>query len=225
MVLRDAMVGTGQLPKFEEDAFKTADEDLFLIPTAEVPVTNIHREEILDADALPKRYVAFSACFRREAGSYGRDTHGLTRLHQFQKVEMVQVVDAESSEEAHQGLTGHAEAVLQALGLPYRVVELCSGDLGFSAQRCYDLEVWLPGQRCWREISSCSNFGEFQARRASIRYRPAAGEKPRFAHTLNGSGLAIGRTVMAILEHYQRADGSVQVPEVLVPYMRIDVIA
>ena len=225
LVLRDAMVGTGQLPKFEEDAFKTADEELFLIPTAEVPVTNIHREEILEADALPRRYVAFSACFRREAGSYGRDTHGLTRLHQFQKVEMVQVTDAESSEEAHQRLTGHAEAVLQALGLPYRVVELCTGDLGFSAQRCYDLEVWLSGQKCWREISSCSNFGEFQARRAGIRYRPAPGEKPRYAHTLNGSGLAIGRTVMAILEHYQQADGSVKVPEVLVPYMRTDTIA
>jgi seryl-tRNA synthetase len=213
------MIGTGQLPKFEEDAFKTADEDLFLIPTAEVPVTNIHREEILEADALPRRYVAFSSCFRREAGSYGRDTHGLTRLHQFQKVEMVQVTTAESSEEAHQQLTGHAEVVLQALGLPYRVVELCAGDLGFSAKRCYDLEVWLSGQKCWREISSCSNFGDFQARRASIRYRPAPGEKPRYAHTLNGSGLAIGRTLMAILEHYQQADGTVRVPEALTSYM------
>ena len=225
LVLRDAMVGTGQLPKFEEDAFKTADEELFLIPTAEVPVTNIHREEILDGDTLPRRYVAFSACFRREAGSYGRDTHGLTRLHQFQKVEMVQVTTAESSEALHQELTAHAETVLQALGLPYRVVELCSGDLGFSAQRCYDLEVWLMGQKCWREISSCSNFGDFQARRASIRYRPAAGEKPRYAHTLNGSGLAIGRTVMALLEHYQQADGSVRIPEALQPYMGTDRIA
>ncbi len=186
LVLRDAMVGTGQLPKFEADAFKTADEELFLIPTAEVPVTNIHRDEILDSDALPKRYVAFSACFRREAGSYGRDTHGLTRLHQFQKVEMVQITTADSSEAVHQQLTGHAETVLQALGLPYRVVELCTGDLGFSAQRCYDLEVWLSGQQCWREISSCSNFGDFQARRAGIRYRPGPGEKPRYAHTLNG---------------------------------------
>jgi len=225
LVLRDAMIGTGQLPKFEEDAFKTEDQDLFLIPTAEVPVTNIHREEILDAEKLPCRYVAFSSCFRREAGSYGRDTHGLTRLHQFQKVELVQVTKAEDSLEAHQELTGHAEAVLQALGLTYRVVELCAGDLGFSAQRCYDLEVWLPGQKCWREISSCSNFGDFQARRASIRYRPAPGEKPRYAHTLNGSGLAIGRTLMAILEHYQRADGTVAVPEVLIPYMGTDTIA
>lgn len=225
LVLRDAMVGTGQFPKFEEDAFKTADDDLFLIPTAEVPVTNIHREEILDAADLPRRYVAFSACFRREAGSYGRDTHGLTRLHQFQKVEMVEITTQDASADAHQRLTGHAEAVLQALGLPYRVVDLCSGDLGFSAQRCYDLEVWLSGQKCWREISSCSNFGDFQARRASIRYRPAPGEKPRFAHTLNGSGLAIGRTVMALLEHYQQADGTIAIPEALQPYMGTDRIA
>jgi len=224
LVLRDAMVGTGQLPKFEEDAFKTADDELFLIPTAEVPVTNIHREEILEADELPRRYVAFSSCFRREAGSYGRDTHGLTRLHQFQKVEMVQVTTAESSQEAHERLTGHAEAVLQALGLPYRVVELCTGDLGFAAQRCYDLEVWLSGQKCWREISSCSNFGDFQARRARIRYRPAPGEKPRYAHTLNGSGLAIGRTLMAILEHYQQADGTVRIPDALTSYMGTDQI-
>ena len=225
LVLRDAMIGTGQLPKFEEDAFKTVDDELFLIPTAEVPVTNIHRDEILDAADLPRRYVAFSACFRREAGSYGKDTHGLTRLHQFQKVELVQVTTAETSDEAHQRLTGQAETVLQALGLPYRVVELCTGDLGFSAQRCYDLEVWLPGQNCWREISSCSSFGDFQARRAGIRYRPAPGEKPRYAHTLNGSGLAIGRTVMAVLEHYQQADGSVVVPEVLRPYMGTDRIS
>ncbi len=225
LVLRDAMIGTGQLPKFEEDAFKTEEQDLFLIPTAEVPVTNIHREEILDADDLPRSYVAFSSCFRREAGSYGRDTHGLTRLHQFQKVELVKVTRAEDSLDAHEALTRHAEAVLQALGLTYRVVELCTGDLGFSAQRCYDLEVWLPGQKCWREISSCSNFGDFQARRAGIRYRPAQGEKPRYAHTLNGSGLAIGRTLMAILEHYQNADGSVSVPEVLIPYMGTERIA
>jgi len=225
LVLRDAMIGTGQLPKFEDDAFKTSTDELFLIPTAEVPVTNIHREEILDAADLPRRYVAFSACFRREAGSYGKDTHGLTRLHQFQKVELVQITTQEASQDAHERLTGQAEAVLQALGLPYRVVDLCTGDLGFCAQRCYDIEVWLPGQQYWREISSCSNFGDFQARRASIRYRPAPGEKPRFAHTLNGSGLAIGRTVMALLEHYQQADGSIHIPDVLQPYMGTDRIA
>ena len=187
-----------------------------------MPVTNIHREEILDAEVLPRRYVAFSSCFRREAGSYGKDTKGLTRLHQFQKVEMVQITAPEDSAAAHDALTGHAEAVLQALGLPDRVVDLCSGDLGFSAQRCYDLEVWLSGQRCWREISSCSNFGDFQARRAGIRYRPAPGEKPRYAHTLNGSGLAIGRTLMAIIENYQQADGTVLIPEALQPYMGTD---
>ena len=222
LVLRDAMIGTGQLPKFEEDAFKTAEDDLFLIPTSEVPVTNIHREEILDGADLPRRYVAFSSCFRREAGSYGKDTHGLTRLHQFQKVELVQITTQEASADAHERLTGQAEAVLQALGLPYRVVDLCTGDLGFCAQRCYDLEVWLPGQKSWREISSCSNFGDFQARRAGIRYRPAPGDKPRYAHTLNGSGLAIGRTVMALLEHYQQADGSIAIPDVLQPYMGTD---
>jgi seryl-tRNA synthetase len=222
LVLRDAMIGTGQLPKFEEDAFKTAEDDLFLIPTSEVPVTNIHREEILDGADLPRCYVAFSSCFRREAGSYGKDTHGLTRLHQFQKVELVQITTQEASADAHERLTGQAEAVLQALGLPYRVVDLCTGDLGFCAQRCYDLEVWLPGQKSWREISSCSNFGDFQARRAGIRYRPAPGDKPRYAHTLNGSGLAIGRTVMALLEHYQQADGSIAIPDVLQPYMGTD---
>lgn len=221
LVNRASMTGTGQLPKFEEDAFSCGDDDLFLIPTAEVPVTNLHREQILEADQLPIRYAAYSACFRREAGSYGRDTAGLTRLHQFQKVELVQFTREEDAAEAHQALTGHAEKVLQALGLPYRVVELCAGDLGFSAQRCYDLEVWLAGQKMWREISSCSHFGEFQARRAGIRYRPAKGEKPRFVHTLNGSGLAIGRTVMALLEHGQRPDGSVDIPDALQPYMGV----
>jgi seryl-tRNA synthetase len=220
LVSRESMTGTGQLPKFEEEAFKTKDEDLFLIPTAEVPVTNLHRGEILDADRLPIRYVAYSACFRREAGSYGKETRGLTRLHQFQKVELVHLTRPEDSGAAHEALTRAAEAVLQALGLPYRVVALCTGDLGFGAAKCYDLEVWLAGQGAWREISSCSNFRDFQARRANIRYRPAAGEKPRHVHTLNGSGLAIGRTVVALLEHYQESDGTVVVPEALRPYMR-----
>jgi seryl-tRNA synthetase len=224
LVSRDSMIGTGQLPKFEEDAFRTEPDDLFLIPTAEVPVTNMYRGQMLDAGELPMSYAAYSACFRREAGSYGKDTRGLTRLHQFQKVELVHFARPEESEALHEALTGHAEAVLQALELPYRVLELCAGDLGFAAQRCFDLEVWLPGQSMWREISSCSNFGAFQARRAGIRYRPAPGEKPRFVHTLNGSGLAIGRTVMAILEVHQRADGSVAIPAALQPYMRVDEI-
>lgn len=219
LVLRESMVGTNQLPKFEEDAFQTAPDGLFLIPTAEVPVTNMHREEILDFERLPIKYAAYSSCFRREAGSHGRDTRGLTRLHQFQKVELVQFATPEGSADAHEALVGHAERVLQALNLPYRVMDLCAGDMGFGARRCYDLEVWLPAQKMWREISSCSNFGEFQARRAGIRYRPAVGEKPRFVHTINGSGLAIGRTVMAILENYQRPDGSVDLPEVLWPFM------
>ena len=224
LVLRDSMVGTGQLPKFEEDAFRTEPDDLFLVPTAEVPVTNMHREQILDADLLPRRYAAYSSCFRREAGSYGKGTRGLTRLHQFQKVELVHFVRPEDSAKAHEQLTAHAEAILQLLGLPYRVVALCGGDLGFSAQRCYDLEVWLPGQQCWREISSCSNFGDFQARRASIRYRPGPGEKPRHVHTLNGSALAIGRTVMALLEVHQQADGSIALPEALWQGMGTQVI-
>ncbi len=219
LVLRESMVGTNQLPKFEEDAFVTAPDGLFLIPTAEVPVTNMHREEILDVERLPIEYAAFLVGFRREAGSHGRDTRRLTRLHQFQKVELVQFATPEGSAAAHEALVGHAERVLQLLNLPYRVVDLCAGDMGFGARRCYDLEVWLPAQKMWREISSCSNFGDFQARRAGIRYRPAVGEKPRFVHTINGSGLAIGRTVMAILENYQREDGSVDVPEVLWPFM------
>lgn len=218
LVLRHCMEGTGQLPKFEEDAFATTDGH-FLIPTAEVPVTNLHRESILEEAELPRKYCAYSACFRREAGSYGKDTKGLTRLHQFQKVELVQFTKPEESHEALEALTGHAEVILQKLGLHYRVMSLCSGDLGFSSQKTYDLEVWLPGQNRYREISSCSNFGDFQARRAGIRYRPEDGGKPRFAHTLNGSGLAIGRTVMAIMENYQRADGSLEVPEALRPYM------
>lgn len=224
IVRREAMIGTGQLPKFEEDAYRIEPDDLFLIPTAEVPVTNVFREQILEASDLPKRFAAFSPCFRREAGSYGRDVKGLTRVHQFQKVELVHFTRPEDSEATHQALVGHAEAVLQALELPYRVVELCGGDLGFTASRCYDLEVWLPVQRRWREISSCSNFLDFQARRADIRYRPEPGAKPQYVHTLNGSGLAIGRTVMAILEAHQTADGGVSVPERLRPYMRVDAI-
>jgi len=225
IVRRDAMTGTGQLPKFEEDAYRIEPDDLFLIPTAEVPVTNMLREQVLEASDLPARYVAFSPCFRREAGSYGREVKGLTRVHQFQKVELVHFTSPETSEQVHQELVSHAEAVLQALDLPYRVMSLCGGDLGFAASKCYDIEVWLPVQKRWREISSCSNFLDFQARRADIRYRPEPGAKPQFVHTLNGSGLAIGRTVMALLERYQNADGTVTVPEVLRPYMRVDTIA
>ena len=218
LVSRHTMEGTGQLPKFADDAFE-ADEDLFLIPTSEVPVTNLHRGEILDGEDVPKHYTAFSACYRKEAGSYGRDVKGLMRLHQFQKVELVKLCAPESSFDELESMVKNAEAVLQKLGLPYRVVELCTGDLGFSAARTYDIEVWLPGQSKYREISSCSNCTDFQARRANIRYRPARGEKPRFVHTLNGSGLAIGRTVVALLENYQNADGTIRIPEVLQPYM------
>lgn len=224
IVRREAMVGTGQLPKFGDDAYRIEPDDLFLIPTAEVPVTNMYREQMLDATQVPARFCAFSPCFRREAGSYGKDVKGLTRVHQFQKVELVHFATPEGSQEAHEQLVGHAEAVLKALGLAYRVVDLCGGDLGFGASRCYDIEVWLPVQKRWREISSCSNFLDFQARRAEIRYRPEPGAKPRYVHTLNGSGLAIGRTVMAILEVYQNADGTVTVPEALRPYMRVDTI-
>lgn len=223
LVNRDSMVGTGQLPKFEDDAFKTREAEVkdekFLIPTAEVPVTNLYRDEILEADRLPILHTAWTPCFRREAGSYGKDTKGLIRQHQFHKVELVKFVRPEDSEEELEKLTRDAEEILQRLGLHYRVVALCTGDLGFSARKTYDLEVWLPGQNAYREISSCSNFGDFQARRAQIRYRPAKGEKPRLVHTLNGSGLAIGRTVVAILEQYQRADGSVEIPEALRPWL------
>ncbi|MBU1432085.1 serine--tRNA ligase [Myxococcota bacterium] len=219
LVNAESMEGTGQFPKFREDAFELERDGLSLIPTAEVPVTNLHRDEILELASLPVKYTAYTPCFRREAGSYGRDTRGLIRQHQFQKVELVQFTRPEDSEAAHEALTGHAEAILQALGLHYRVVDLCAGDLGFSAQRTYDLEVWLPGQGAYREISSCSNFGDFQARRAAIRYRPEGGEKPQLVHTLNGSGLAIGRTVVAILENYQQADGGVLIPEALQKYM------
>jgi seryl-tRNA synthetase len=219
LVNRDTMTGTGQLPKFEEDLFRVSEPDLFLIPTAEVPVTNIHREEILERKQLPIRYVAYTPCFRREAGSYGQDVRGLIRQHQFNKVELVKFTEPEHSYAELEKLLADAEAVLQQLQLPYRVVELCTGDLGFAAAKTYDLEVWLPGQTAYREISSCSNFEDFQARRAQIRYRKEAKGKPIFVHTLNGSGLAVGRTLVAVLENYQQKDGSVVIPEVLRFYM------
>ena len=214
-----SMTGTGQLPKFAEDAFRVEGTDYYLIPTAEVPVTNLHRDEILDGAELPLYYVAYSACFRAEAGAHGRDTRGLIRQHQFNKVELVKFVKPEESMEELEKLVADAEKVLQLLGLPYRVVLICSGDLGFSAAKKYDLEVWMPAAVRYREVSSCSNFLDFQARRAGIRYRPAPGQKTSFVHTLNGSGLAIGRTVAAILENFQQEDGSVLIPEVLRPYM------
>jgi len=216
---RRSFLGTGNLPKFEEDLFHIADSDYYLIPTAEVPVTNIHQDEILLEGELPIRYVAYTPCFRREAGSHGQDTRGLIRLHQFNKVELVKFVEPESSYEELESLTRDAEEVLQQLGIHYRVVALCTGDMGFSAAKTYDIEAWLPGQGLYREISSCSNFEDFQARRAAIRYRPGGKGKARFVHTLNGSGLAVGRTVVAILENCQQADGSVRIPEVLRPYM------
>ncbi|WP_027086645.1 serine--tRNA ligase [Cohnella panacarvi] len=219
IVNRDSLVGTGQLPKFAEDLFKLEGTDYFLIPTAEVPVTNIHRDEILSVESLPKRFVAFSGCFRSEAGAAGRDTRGLIRQHQFNKVELVQLVAPDQSYDVLEQLTGHAERVLQLLGLPYRVLALCTGDMGFGSAKTYDIEVWIPSAGTYREISSCTNFEDFQARRAAIRYRPESGAKPEFVHTLNGSGLALGRTVAAILENYQQADGSVIIPEALRPYM------
>jgi len=219
MVNRASMTGTGQLPKFEDDLFHAEGTDLFLIPTAEVPVTNIHREEILPVDQLPLSYTAYTPCFRKEAGSHGRDTRGLIRQHQFSKVELVKFVRPEDSDRELDSLLAHAEAVLQKLELPYRVMDLCTGDIGFSAARTFDIEVWLPGQECYREISSCSTFTDFQARRASIRFRREEGAKPELVHTLNGSGLAVGRTLVAILENFQQADGSVVIPEVLRPYM------
>lgn len=218
LVNRNSMTGTGQLPKFQEDAFLIEEWDYFLIPTAEVPVTNYHSNEILQANELPKKYVAYSACFRSEAGSAGRDTRGLIRQHQFNKVELVQFVKPDESYEALEQLTNQAEKVLQLLELPYRVMSMCTGDLGFTAAKKYDIEVWVPTQNTYREISSCSNFEDFQARRAGIRYRNEAG-KLEYVHTLNGSGLAVGRTVTAILENNQQEDGSVVVPKVLRPYM------
>ncbi|MFO0586308.1 MAG: serine--tRNA ligase [Polyangiaceae bacterium] len=236
MVKGSALFGTGQLPKFEEDLFKTrkkgsatgdasdSDLELYLIPTAEVPVTNLHADEILDGARLPIAYCAYTPCFRSEAGSHGKDVRGLIRQHQFDKVELVRFTTPETSEENHELLTANAEEVLKRLKLHFRTVVLCTADLGFGAQKTYDIEVWLPGQNCYREISSCSNYGDFQARRGQIRYRADAKAKPRLAHTLNGSALAVGRTVIAILEQYQQADGSVVVPEVLRPLMNCEVI-
>jgi seryl-tRNA synthetase len=219
LVNRAAMTGTGQLPKFEEDLFRIESPELFLIPTAEVPLTNIHRDEMLDREQLPVKYTAYTPCFRREAGSYGQDVRGLIRQHQFNKVELVKLAEPENSYDELEKMVQDAEEVLRRLGLPYRVVELCTGDLGFAAAKTYDLEVWLPGQAAYREISSCSNCEEFQARRAQIRYRKEARGKPIFVHTLNGSGLAVGRTLVAVLENYQQKDGTVAVPEALRPYM------
>ena len=221
LVARQSLVGTGQLPKFEADLFRvvSGESEFFLIPTAEVPVTNLAREAILEANTLPRKYAAHTPCFRSEAGSYGKDTRGMVRQHQFEKVELVQVVRPEDSYAALEELTGHAEKVLQGLGLPYRVVALCSGDVGFGSAKTYDIEVWLPGQQKYREISSCSNCGAFQARRMQARWRNPATGKPEPVHTLNGSGVAVGRALVAVLENYQQADGSVRVPDVLKPYM------
>lgn len=224
MVNRVSMTGTGQLPKFEEDAFKVTNNGYFLIPTAEVPVTNLHRDEILDGDSLPIKYCAYSACFRAEAGSAGRDTRGLIRQHQFNKVELVKFADPEKSYEELESLTNDAEKLLQGLNIPYRVVTLSTGDLGFSSAKTYDIEVWMPSYNRYVEISSCSNFEDYQARRANIKFRRNPKDKPEFVHTLNGSGLAVGRTVAAILENYQNADGSVTIPDALKCYMGIDKI-
>lgn len=219
-----SLEATGQLPKFAEESFKCQDDDLWLSPTAEVPLTNLYRDEILNADDLPIHHCAYTPCFRREAGSYGKDTRGLIRLHQFNKVELVKVVHPEQSEAEHQKLVENAEAILQALKLPYRVIELCTGDLGFSANKCYDLEVWLPSAGTYREISSCSNCGDFQARRGNIRFKEKGKKGTQYVHTLNGSGLAIGRTMAAVLENYQLADKTVQVPEALQPYLKREVL-
>ena len=219
MVNRTTMTGTGQLPKFEEELFKVEGTDYFLIPTAEVPVTNIHQDEVLEEKVLPLYYTAYTPCFRKEAGSYGKDTRGLIRQHQFNKVELVKFTKPESSYDELEKLLSDAEEVLKRLRLPYRVVSLCTGDLGFSASKTYDIEVWLPGQDTFKEISSCSNFEDFQARRAKIRYRISGKSKTEYVHTLNGSGLAVGRTLVAILENYQQADGSVVIPEVLRSYL------
>ena len=219
MVHRNSMVGTGQLPKFEEDAFKVANTEYFMVPTAEVPVTNMHRDEILDGEKLPLKYCAYTACFRAEAGSAGRDTRGLIRQHQFNKVELVKFTKPEDSYAELEKLVNDAESVLKLLKLPYRVVKICIGDLGFTAAMKYDIEVWMPSYNRFVEISSCSNFEDFQARRANIKYKNSVKEKAQLVHTLNGSGVAIGRTVAAILENYQNEDGSVTVPEILRPYM------
>ena len=215
----DSCIGTGQLPKFEEDLFQIKEHSLYLIPTAEVPVTNIVRDEIINNDQLPKKFVCHSPCFRSEAGSYGKDTRGMIRQHQFEKVEMVQLVKPETSYAVLEELVSHAEDILQKLELPYRVVTLCGGELGFSAAKTYDIEVWLPSQNKYREISSCSNFEDFQARRMKARWRNPETNKPELLHTLNGSGLAVGRTLIAIMENYQNKDGSITIPNILRPYM------
>jgi len=221
IVNSDSLRGTGQLPKFEDDLFKLhAEHELYLIPTAEVPVTNIVRDMIVNDSDMPRKYVCHTPCFRSEAGSYGKDTRGMIRQHQFEKVELVQIVRADNAEAAHEELTSHAEAVLKQLQLPYRVVSLCAGDIGFSASKTYDLEVWVPSQNCYREISSCSNFNDFQARRLKARWRNPQTGKPELVHTVNGSGLAVGRTLVAIMENYQQADGSIRIPKVLHNYMR-----
>ncbi|KAM3098475.1 serine--tRNA ligase [Phormidesmis sp. 146-35] len=219
LVNSQSLTATSQLPKFAEESFKCSEDDLWLIPTAEVPVTNLYREEVLSSEVLPIRHCSYTPCFRREAGSYGRDTRGLIRLHQFNKVELVKIVHPGTSEQEHQTLVQNAEAILEALKLPYRTIELCTGDLGFGAAKCYDLEVWLPAAGTYREISSCSNFLDFQARRGSIRFKEAGQKGTQFVHTLNGSGLAVGRTMAAILENYQQPDGTVCLPEVLQPYL------
>lgn len=224
MVNRDTMTGTGQLPKFEAELFKIADPEYFLIPTAEVPITNLHRQEILSEEQLPIYYTAYTPCFRREAGSYGKDVRGLIRQHQFNKVELVKFTKPENSYDELEGLTADAEDILQKLKLPYRKIVLCTGDLGFASAKTYDLEVWLPAQQRYREISSCSNFEDFQARRANIRFKREGKKGTEFVHTLNGSGLAVGRTVVAILENYQQKDGSVLIPDVLVQYMNAEII-
>jgi seryl-tRNA synthetase len=215
----ESLTGTGNLPKFEEDLFKLSDTDYYMVPTAEVPVTNIHRDEIIPAEMLPIKYTAYTPCFRKEAGSYGKDVHGIIRQHQFNKVELVRFADPENSYEELETLTADAARILELLGIPYRVVVLCTGDMGFSSAKTYDLEVWVPSEGRYREISSCSNFEAFQARRANIRYRKSKGSKPAYLHTLNGSGVAVGRALLAILENFQTEEGTVEVPEVLVPYM------
>jgi seryl-tRNA synthetase len=219
-----SLQGTGQLPKFAEDSFQCSNDDLWLTPTAEVPVTNLYRDEIIEDTELPIYHCAYTPCFRREAGSAGRDSRGLIRLHQFNKVELVKIVAPETSDVEHQALVENAEAILQALKLPYRVLELCTGDIGFGAAKCFDLEVWLPAARMYREISSCSNFRDFQARRANIRFKQAGQKGTQYVHTLNGSGLAIGRTMAAILENYQQSNGTIRVPDVLQPYLKREVL-
>lgn len=224
LINSESLKGTGQLPKFAEESFKCDKDDLWLSPTAEVPVTNFYRQEILDAEILPIYHCAYTPCFRREAGSYGRDMRGLIRLHQFNKVELIKIVRPETSAEEHEKMVNNAEAILQALKLPYRVIELCTGDLGFSAAKCYDLEVWLPSANTYREISSCSNCHDFQARRADIRFKEKGKKGTEYVHTLNGSGLAVGRTMAAILENYQQSDGTIKVPDVLQPYLKRDTL-